>query len=227
MLDRQLLIFGDTVSVVGIVPDVKYHRLNERERPYVYAPLWRLASSSALWPLLAVVRTGAETPALPRLIETKLREYAPEVAPFSSAQVDDQFASALLPQRLSLFLLGACSLLAFVIALVGVYSLATFFALSHRRELALRIALGAQPQSVVRRVLAHGLLRVVIGAALGSLGVVLGMRAARSLLYGVAPTDPSALLIGTGAVVLAAMLASFIPARLAARMDAMRVLRQD
>ncbi|HJU73626.1 MAG TPA: ADOP family duplicated permease [Gemmatimonadaceae bacterium] len=227
IVGRQLEVGGSTLTVIGVVRDVKYHRLDEQPRPFVYLPMARSVSRAGLWPVIALVRTDGRHKELPALVDATLRDFAPDVAPFDRQWLGDHYANALLPQRLSLLLLGVCSLLAFAIALVGIYSLASFFVVTHRRELALRLALGAQPQSVVRQVLGHGLVRVGIGVVAGSIAVVAGMRAARALLYGVEPTDPWALVAGAGLVLVAAMLAALVPARMAARMDAMHTLRQD
>lgn len=226
IVGRQLVL-QDTFTVIGVVADVKYHRLDEQPQPFVYAPLSRFVAGAGLSPIGVLVRSDRRDPALLATVESTLRDLARDVTPFGRQWLTDHYADALLPQRLSLFLLGACSLLAFVIALVGIYSVSSFFIVSHRRELALRIALGARPQSVVGRVLGHGLRRVGIGVLAGTLAVAGAMRAAQALLYGVGSTDPPAIAAGAGLVLIAAMVASFFPARLASRMDAMRSLRQD
>lgn len=226
ILGRQVVL-DDTMTVIGVVADVKYHTLTEEARPFVYAPMARAVATAALWPVGLLVRTERDDRAMMTRIERALRAEGRNVAPFGQLWLSEHVEQALLPQRLSLFLLGTCSLLALVIALVGMYSLATFFVVTRRRELALRIALGARPESVVRRVLAHGLRRVGIGVLVGAAAVVAAMRAAQALLYGVHAADPTALAAGAGVVLVAMIVAILFPARAASRMDAMRNLRQE
>lgn len=131
--------------------------------------------------------------------------------------VDDQYARQFADRRLAMTIVGGFSTLAFVVALAGIYGLMAFLVAERRREIGIRLALGADGPAVRRLVLA--------GSALGIGATVAAARWAESQLLGVSATDPLTISVVTLAVVAAALLATWHPARVAARVDPTLLLR--
>ena len=140
-----------------------------------------------------------------------------------SAHVEEALAA----ERLSASLVSACGVLAAALAIVGLYGAVAYLVARRTREIGVRVALGAQPRHVMILVVRHGL-----GIALG--GIAIGLAAAagfgallRSMLYGVTPTNPATHLAVALALTLVALLAAYVPARRAIRLDPARALTQD
>jgi ABC-type antimicrobial peptide transport system permease subunit len=129
--------------------------------------------------------------------------------------------------RFGSLVLGAFSALALILAAIGIYGVTAFVVGLSSREIAIRLALGADGGKVLRVVMANGMTLVLIGLGLGVLGARLGARLLESQLYGVRATDPVTLLAVSGAVVLVALLANWIPARRAAAVEPQVVLKGE
>ena len=211
------------LTVIGVARNAKYRFLGESQRNFIYVPLSqryfgranvlvKMASGVAM-PDAAVRRiVGAVDPALPILRQEALT---------------DQMAVALLPQRLVLFVSGGLGLVALLLALLGIYGVTAYGVSQRTREIGVRIALGAPRGHVLGLVLRQGLVLAGIGVVLGALAAFGATGLLRGLLFGVAPADVVAL--GSAAVLLAmaALAASWIPARRAARLDPVIALRSE
>jgi len=209
------------LTIVGVTGDVATGGL-EREpmplfyRPYAQAPLYRMT---------LVVRTVEEPQALAPAIRAatwKLDKDLPIAAMKTMrAIVSDSVA----PRRFQMVLVVLFAALSLALALVGIYGVASYAVARQTQEIGLRMALGAQKGDVMRSVLAQGLRPVVAGLAVGLIGARLAAVLVRSLLFGVDPLDPVALVGVTCVLLIAAALACYLPARRAARLDPVIALR--
>src|SRR5690348_17082987 len=141
--------------------------------------------------------------------------------------MDDVLATAVAPARWSTTLLGVFAGVALVIAVLGVFGVLSFVVTQRTRELGIRIALGAAPAQVRRLVVTRGVVLVLAGVVLGIAGAIALTRFMGTLLFGVTPTDPATYAAVAAILVGAALLASYLPARRATRVDPILALRAE
>lgn len=211
------------LEVVGVTGDVKQFGLESDSPPIVYVPFFTSPPGS---PLIAV-RTAGDPTALVGPVRERIRDLAPGAVIWNVESMADRVAGSVAGRRFSLLLVGAFGLLALGLAGVGLYGVIAFGVRSRTREIGIRMALGAAEGTVVRSFATGGLRLAAAGLAIGLATVLLTARAIERLLFGVTPTDPAAL---AGVVVLLALVgavASWLPARLAARMNPVEALRHD
>jgi putative ABC transport system permease protein len=209
-------------TVVGVVRDTKYASVQDGQVPMVYTPIVPDFSDD----VQVIVRSSR-----PRAALTELRRILATVAPHPPIRdarlVADQVNAVLQPQRFGATLLGAYSLLGLLIASVGVYGLVAYIVAQQRREIGIRIALGAQPARIVRLVTSRIAVAVAAGVVTGLLGAALAGRALEAFLYGVTPTDVPAFAAAAVAMVAGALAACILPARRALRMDPVAAMRLE
>lgn len=210
-------------EIVGVIGDVRINGLGTEVEPALYVPY-----SQYTWKSMSlVIRTGIN----PTVLTTAVRRAVAEVdreQPVSNVKTMDEVVSdSLLPQWLSMYLLGSFAVLALILATVGIYGLTAYTVAQRTQEFGLRMALGARRSDVLRMVLTRGL-------TLGIAGVILGLPLAfavsgvlRGLLYGISPSDPVVFVVVPLVLVLAASGASMVPARRATRVDPMAALRHE
>lgn len=210
--------------VVGVVPTVRAYGYSEPViRPQAYWPMrqgtWRQTT--------VLLRTGQN----PRTLEKTLRELFaqldPEIAFFDFSTMQEQIAETYENTTLQSVLLSFFAVLAFLLALTGLYGVVAYGVSMRRREIGVRVALGAQNRDVITLMLRQGLGPLAIGLVLGLLGALAAGGAIRSQLYEVSATDPAVLFVATLLLTFAATLACLLPARKAARVDPMTALRSD
>jgi predicted permease len=182
--------------------------------------------ASPLW-MAVVARTAPGAPPVVSAIDAVVRDLDPEVPFYGVAHLEDAVAGAAAPTRFLASVFGGFAAFAFLLAILGLYGVIAYAARQRRRDVAIRMALGADRDSVVALFLVSGLSVAVVGVVLGSAGGVLLGRALRTQLHGVEPGDwPTQ--VGLGAALLVtATLASWLPARGAARADPMGALREE
>jgi predicted permease len=216
---------SDFLTVVGVVEDSHYRDIRN-PRPSIYIPL-RQSIFPSFVPMTIVVATAG--PAVDALssIKNAVNEVGAGVAVASAAPFENFVAGSLAQPRLNALLLALFAAAALILAAVGLFGVVATTVRQRTRELAVRSALGAAPRDLRRMVLGHALTLVATGATLGVMATLVTTRALRSLLFGVSPTDVAtlaavcALLLGVGLV------AAFLPARRAQRIDPMLALRAD
>jgi putative ABC transport system permease protein len=211
------------VQVVGVARDIKMRELNEAPQPFVYFPLAQHYESE----VALLVRTHLDPMSLLGAVEREvhsLDKNLPLVKPQTLAQ---HVEASLGQQRLAAALISLFGLLALTLAAVGLYGAIAHSVSQRKHEIGIRMALGAGRADVLRLVVGQGLLLNVIGTAIGALAALGLTRFLSSLLYGVRPTDPATFLavaIFLGGV---SLLASYIPARRATKVDPMVALRYE
>ena len=209
--------------IVGIVGDVKDAGLNEADPPQLYMPYDQ-------WPIgwMSVVMTAAVPPeTLLQAARTAVYSIDPDL-PLSNVSTLDHIVERSISQpRFYMLLLGTFAALALTLAAVGIFGVLSYTVSQRTREIGIRMALGAQERSVVGLVIRHAMLLVAAGLACGTIAALLLSKTMTTMLFNVAPTDPTT--FATVAAVLAgvAMLASYLPARRATRVDPIIALRAE
>jgi putative ABC transport system permease protein len=141
--------------------------------------------------------------------------------------MDEMLAKNLGDRRFMMTLLVAFAALAFTLAMVGIYGVISYLVTQRTHEVGIRMALGAKPADILRLIMSQGLLLAAVGLVIGLTGAFAVTRVLRTLLYGIAPTDPATYVSSALLLVVVALVASYIPARRAAKVDPMVALRYE
>ena len=212
---------GPFLEIIGVARDGKYWSLVEEPQPFIYLPLLQNYQEAAA----LLLRVDGD----PRLlIETARREILAQdrnILIWDVATMTEHIGMALLPLRIASVASIVFGALTLSLACLGIYGLVAYFVGLRTREIGVRLALGAQPKDILKLVLNQGIRIVLIGGALG-LGVAFATtRLLSSFLFGVSATDPLAFTGVVSSLVVAALLACWIPARRATKVDPMIALR--
>ena len=210
-------------TVVGIVSNERFFGLAETPPPALYAPLAQAPSMNGAGCLL--VKAQGDLDILIPEIRGSIRELDPQLAVFGEEPLAETLAESVGQQRFTMLLLAVFAGLALVLAAVGVYGVLSFVVVQRAPEMGIRMALGASQRYVVRQVVWQGARLALVGLALGLAGAFVLTRFLRGLLFGVEVTDPVTFLAVPGLVLLAALLASWVPAQRATEADPMSILR--
>jgi len=212
---------GRTRTVVGVAADFQDEQLDAAVGPMLFVPHAQVDVPG----MTVVLRTPLDVAAIAPALRAAVRSLDASLPPPDVHAVEASRAAAAAGPRFNTALLGAFAAIAFVLAVTGVYAMLAFTAIERRRELAVRIALGASALAIVRLLVAGGLTPTAVGLGVGLALAAGSTRVLRSLLFDIAPTDPWT--FGGAALILlaAAALASYLPARRAGRLDPVTVLR--
>jgi len=230
-LTIRLPIFGDvpwdTRRIVGVVNDSVFRSVRDTPKPAMYSPLAQLNAPLRNTDFFVVVRSRTEAPrSLTRELSAAFAALHDDVRlrfETVAEQVDDAIAHDRLVAAIALFV-GALALL---LAAIGLYGVTSYTVERRRAEIGIRLALGAQPRSVLRLILSRVGVLVATGVGMGALASAWASRFAASLLFGISPRDPLAFSGAAAALVIAAMTAAFVPAYRAARIDPADVFRES
>ena len=214
------------MTIVGVVGDVNHFGPARPEEPAVYDLYAQTPRPWKRW-MYVVVRSPNEPAVILREATGRIWELDRQLPPTHVRQMNEVIAGSTESQKLNVLLLGAFALLALALASIGVYGLISYSVARRRREIGVRMALGADAPAIVRWVVVGGLRLAAAGAAIGVAGALVVTRLMASLLFGVGPRDPATLAGVVGILALVAGLASWIPARLAARISPMSALRAE
>jgi predicted permease len=217
-------------TVIGVVRPVKARSLDEQGAPQTYFAARQQAAQPglvdfALRKMSYVVRTAGDPLAMASTVRRVVRTVDAELPVTHIETGESLVARSLDGRRFDMLLLSAFAALALVLAAVGLYGLIAYSVVQRQREIGIRIAMGATPGGVVGLVLREGAWTASIGAALGVVGAVALTRVMRSLLFGVGAVDAGAFVAAIALLVSVALLASWLPARRAARVDPVEALR--
>jgi predicted permease len=225
-----------SITVVGVVGDIKQSAFDQPTQPELYEPLSQLQRS--LGPALAqhvptrgdmriVVRAAGDPQGIEEGLRRSVRALDPQLALTHVERMDEVVAATEAPRRFNTVLLGAFAAVALFLALLGIYGVLAYSVSERTREIALRVALGAQRTTVIGMVLRSGLALTASGVAAGAVLSLLLVRFLKSLLYGVAPLDPLSFAAASLLLLAAAFAASLLPARYAASIQPMEALREQ
>ena len=209
-------------EVIGVVADVKLNGLDQEAPLQVYLPLAMRNSGT----VKLVVRTDGEPLAFSKTVEQTIHSLDKDLT-LETHSMDELLGNAMARQRLTLTLLAILAVLALSLAGIGIYGVMSYAVTERRQELGIRLALGATLRDVVMLVLVQGMKPTLLGVALGSAAAFAATRLLRGLLYGVTPTDP---LTFAGVAILlcgVALMACWLPARRATKVDPLVALRYE
>ena len=210
-------------EIVGVVPDGKYNSLGENAKPAVYTPFFRdFGGSVAL-----IARTRGDSHAALTALRNEVQKLDPALTLFSMKTLTEHMGTSLFPARMAAIALGSFGVLALILAAVGIYGVMSHVVAGRTREIGLRMALGAQLSDVQKLILRQGMLLAIIGSV-GRAWIALGgARLMKSFLYGVSASDPITFTFVALLLLSVALLACWIPARRASRVDPMVALRAE
>lgn len=214
---------GPFLEVVGVVRTIKYVFIGEDPRPFLYLPFEQNYDPD----VNLLVRTEGDPMALSGPVQDVIRGLDPDVAPSDTRVLSDWIGYALLPARFAGLLFGAFGALALLLASVGLYGVMSYTVEQRMREIGIRVALGAERPDVLRLVLRQGLMLTLVGLGIGLIIALAGTRVVAMLLYDISATDLTTFAGVSTLLVAVALLACYVPARRATKVDPMAVLRHE
>jgi predicted permease len=219
----QVATTGRTFRVVGVNADHKQHGVLEQPAPFVY---FASAQRPNRYNFL-LARSSGDAASLLAAMRRELLALEPGLVIMDASTMEDHMAAALLPARVGALLAMGFGALGTLLAAIGVYGVVAFSVARRTKEIGLRMALGAEPRTVLTMVLGQGFTLVAVGLGLGA-GLAAGVAyVLRGLLYGVTPLDPIAWGAAALAMLVAAAIANAVPARRAMRVEPLTALRTD
>jgi putative ABC transport system permease protein len=220
---RRILVGHEDrpLEIIGIVRDAKGAGLNTDAKPEMYTPL------RGFWYAFLVLRTGQDPSGLASAVREEIAALDRGVPVYQVATMDQLLSASVSTQRFNLFLLVVFGALAVSLAAIGIYGVLAFSVSRRRHEIGVRLALGADPRDVLRLIVGQGMRLAVGGIVLGIAGALALTRLMQSLLYGVSATDPATFAAVFAVLTTVALIASYLPARRATRVDPLKVLRAE
>jgi len=210
-------------TVVGVVGDVKQYGLDKPGTSAVYLPHAQYSVSF----MTLVARTSVEPAEMIGTVKQVVQKLDPDQVPMEVATMEDVMVDSVRTQRFSMFVLAAFAVLALLLAAVGIYGVMSYVVAQRTHEIGIRIALGARLGNIFGLVMGNALWLAIVGILLGAVGAFALTRLMKSLLFGVAPTDlPTFIVVCVGLGVVA-LLASYLPARKATKVDPLVALRNE
>jgi ABC-type antimicrobial peptide transport system permease subunit len=210
-------------TIVGVVGDVRHYGLEQPARPGVYHPMPRFVLST----VSVAVKTAADPTQLAATTRAIVRDMDPQLPIYNARTMEERMALSVALRAAYSWMLGVFAAIALVLALGGSYGVTSYLVSQRTRELGIRVALGAKRDDISRAVLKSSLSVVATGVAIGIAGAVGAGRFLSALLFGVRPYDALILTIAAVALFVTGLLANWLPARRASRVDPMVLLRAD
>lgn len=209
-------------QVIGVAEDGKYAGLNEDPKPFVYRSIWQNFSGATT----VIIRTEADSQQLLAAVRREVQQLDSHL-PVSSSTLIGRMGMPLLPARIAASVLGSFGLLALALAAIGIYGVMSYAVSKRTHEIGIRMALGAQKTDVLRLVMGRGIMLTLIGLAIGLTTALMLTRLIKSWLFGVSAIDPATFAVASLMLAAAALLACYLPARRATKVDPMIALRYE
>ena len=211
------------VEVAGVVKDGKYFSLGEDPKPFFFLPLLQSYEE----PTTLIARTTNNPSAVLATIRSEILKLDPTMPFVDVKTLTEHMSLSLFPLRIGASVVGSFGLLALLLAAIGIYGVMAFAVSQRTREIGIRMALGAQGADVVRLIIRQGLTLMLLGLGLGLAGALMLTRLMSSVLYGVSAIDAATFVSVTALLALVVLLACYLPARRATKVDPMIALRCD
>ncbi|HWT02796.1 MAG TPA: ABC transporter permease [Pyrinomonadaceae bacterium] len=210
-------------TVVGVVRDVKQYGLDKEDRMQLYLPEAQFAAPY----MTLVVRTSSDPQGMVAAVKNEILAVDKDQAAYNVATMEQLLSDSISLRKFSMLLLLILAALALTLAAVGVYGVMAYSVAQRTHEIGIRVALGAQTRDVFRLVLMHGMAQAVAGIVIGLAGAFALTRLMSSLLFGVSATDPLTFAGVSLLLASVALLACYVPARRATKVDPMVALRYE
>jgi putative ABC transport system permease protein len=208
--------------VVGVIAGARTQSLAQADAPKLYLDLYQDVAKH----LTIFLRGHLDVAAIPDAVRTQVQAIDPTLPVFGAQTLNETVSDSLAQRRFSMEIVGLFALTALLLAALGIYGVISYLVNERSHEIGIRLALGAARTNILQMVLGQGLRLALTGAAVGLVAALVVSRLIASLLYGVRPTDPLTF-AGVAILFLAvAVLACYLPARRATRIDPMVALRE-
>lgn len=215
----------DWPTIIGVVRDVPHNGVEEKSgNPFIYQIIPQGARPPGITLFLRSERSSNE---LLAALRTKMRELDPGIFLYDTGTLDQAVGSSFDNRRAVMLLLAAFAVLALFLSSLGIYGVLAYDVSQRTREIGVRGAIGASRGQIVGMILKQGLVKAGIGVAIGLVGAFLLSQSMTSLLFGVKPTDPLVYVVVSLVLIAVALLASYLPARRAAKIDPLVALRDE
>ena len=226
-LGRRVQVYGRTFTIVGMVKDSKYLSLSEAPQPYFYMSFDQAHYGSGENGVAFFARSDRDARSFIPVLRREMSAIDPNSAGLTAMALSDYISAAWFGPRLASLFLGVLVVISMLLAGVGLYGVIAFSVTQRTREIGIRMALGADPESVLWMVMRRGLLLALSGIAAGLAIALAATPLLAPLLYRVSPADPVSIAGAALFLIVVAVLASLIPALRATRVDPMVALRQE
>jgi putative ABC transport system permease protein len=210
-------------TVVGVLADARTESLEDSSVPRMYLSLFQRRANE----LAIFVRGRLDSAAIPVAVREQVQSVDPELPVFGAQSLDDLVSASLSERRFSMEITGLFAVTALLLAGLGIYGVISYIVSERTHEIGIRLALGAESRNILRMVLRQGLGLAIAGAAVGLVCALIVSHLMAGLLYGVRPTDPLTFAGVTLLLIGVALLACYIPARRALRVDPLVALRHE
>ncbi len=233
-IGHRLFSEPNKMTIVGVAGDTSNRGLDQEVQPEVYTPY--VQDLKEIGGLRLVVRASFDqnNPTstsvlsnLPTSIRNQVRAIEPNEAVNQVVRMDELLSNSVAWRRFQMLLLGVFAAVALVIATVGIYGVISYAVSQQKHEIGIRMALGAQASDVLRMVIWRGMSLALIGVALGLAAAFALTRVMKNLLFEVSPTDPMTFMLIALLLIVVALIASYIPARRATKVDPLQALRHE
>jgi putative ABC transport system permease protein len=210
-------------EIVGVVGETK-PSLDREPSPQMYVPY----AQDSSWPSMSlVIRTNGEPTAITAAARNEIRSIDKGIPVFNVKTMNDVLMTSVAPQRTSMLLLSAFAAVALLLAMIGIYGVTAYYVTQRTQEIGIRMALGAQMSDVLKLVLRSGMALALIGIGVGMTGAFALTRLMATLLFAVKPTDVVTFAVVSLSLLLTALIACYLPARRATKVDPLVALRYE
>jgi putative ABC transport system permease protein len=211
------------ITIAGVVGNIKTDGFDQPDQPHLYLPILQNPG----YAMAVYVRTESAPTSLTQAVRQQVQAVDPNLPLFGERAMEDLVSASLAQRRFAMQLVSLFAVLAMLLAGVGIYGVMAYSVSQRTREIGIRLALGASRGAILRWVFRQGMWLTLVGVAVGLLGALAATRLLRSLLFGVAPTDLLTYAGLIGLLALVALLACYIPARRATKVDPLVALRSE
>jgi predicted permease len=217
---------GEELEIVGMIGDIKYSSAKEEAEPTAYRPILQVQDPDA-YSSNVQIRTSGDPSSLAGTVRQTIGQVDPKLPVFGVTTLREQLSGALQQEKLIAQLVSFFGLLALLLASIGLYGLMAHAVVRRTKEIGIRMALGAERRSIIWMVLKETVVLVLFGVVIGVPAAIGASRLIASQLFGTSPSDPITLAGGALLLIGVALLAGFLPARKASKVDPLIALRYE